>query len=53
MSEEEKFCDNDMIYNIKIRGQRDVDKCYFSVKDVTDVFDLPNLIHYLIVLPQA
>lgn len=45
----EKFVDNDSnIVEIKVVGERDVDKCYFCVKDFMDGFDLPNL-HTIII----
>lgn len=40
----EKFVDcNNQILDIEVRGQREPDKCYFKVKDVSTAFYMPNL----------
>ena len=44
LEDNEKFFDNDgNIVEIQVVGERNVDKCYFLVKDIMDGFDLPNL----------
>jgi hypothetical protein len=35
--------DEDNIIDIKVRGEREFDKCYFSVSDVAIEFDMPSL----------
>jgi len=41
---EEKFKDkNGNIIEIEVRGERKYNNCYFKVKDVGDVFNMPNL----------
>lgn len=40
----EKFVDcNNHVLDIEVRGQREPDKCYFKVKDVSTAFYMPNL----------
>jgi hypothetical protein len=40
----EKFKNKDgYIFNIEVRGERNYNKCYFLVKDISDCFELPNL----------
>ncbi len=44
LKDEEKFTDNDgNIIEIETRREREVDKIYFKVKDVSDSFMMPNL----------
>jgi hypothetical protein len=44
LKDEEKFRDNeDNIIEIETRGERDVKKIYFKVKDVANGFEMPNL----------
>lgn len=43
LDDDQKFTDGKAVYDIKIRGERDMDKCYFSVVDVGKAFELKNL----------
>jgi hypothetical protein len=44
LKENEKFFDNDSdIIEIEVRGERDIEKCYFKLEDISKGFDLPNL----------
>lgn len=43
LEDDEKFTDGEYIYDITIRGERDMDNCYFSVEDVGDLFEFKNL----------
>jgi hypothetical protein len=44
LEDEEKFRDGDgNILNIHVVGERDMDKCFFSAKDVANAFGLVNL----------
>lgn len=44
LKEEEMFKDDEgNVIDIEVRGERDVDRCYFKVEDVSNGFDLPNL----------
>ncbi len=44
IEEDEKFKDaNGQSIDITIRGEREYDKCYFRVKDVSRGFKMPNL----------
>ena len=44
LEDEEKFHDTDgNILEIETRGERDVDKIFFRVRDVMKRFDMPNL----------
>jgi len=44
LTDEEKFKDtNNNIINIEVRGEKQRDKCYFKMKDVSKGFGLPNL----------
>lgn len=44
LENEEKFKDKDgNIIEIEVRGDREYNKCYFKVKDVSDGFEMPNL----------
>lgn len=44
LNDNEKFVDvNNNVLNIEVRGERNHNKCYFKVKDVSDGFELPNL----------
>jgi len=40
----EKFKNKDRnIFNIEVRGERNYNKCYFLVKDISECFELPSL----------
>ncbi len=44
LEDHEKFHDaNGSPLEIEVRGERDADKCFFKIEDVSKVFDLPNL----------
>jgi len=43
LDEDQKFTDGENIYDIKIRGDRSIDGCYFSVNDVGKAFGLKQL----------
>ncbi len=44
LEDNEKFKDVDgKPLDIEVRGERESDKCFFKVKDVSDAFDMPNL----------
>lgn len=45
LTDDEKFKDEDgNVLNIEVRGERDENKCYFRVKDVSFEFRSPNLL---------
>jgi hypothetical protein len=49
LKENEKFFDNDgNIVEIEVRGERDIEKCYFKVSDISKGFDIKRL-HNLII----
>lgn len=44
LTKKEKFRDNDNnIIEIEVRGERDVEKCYFRVRDIQEGFNIPRL----------
>ena len=43
LKDDEQFSDDEFIYNIKMRGERKKNKCYFNAKDISNLFNLPNL----------
>jgi hypothetical protein len=44
LKDDEKFFDNDgNVVEIEVRGERDIEKCYFRVSDIGKGFDLPNI----------
>jgi hypothetical protein len=44
LENEEKFKDKDgNIIEIEVRGEREYNKCYFKVKDISNGFKMPNL----------
>ena len=44
LTNEEKFKDiNGKIIEIEVRGERKCNNCYFKVKDISNVFEMPNL----------
>lgn len=43
LKDDEQFSDDKFVYNIKMRGERDKGNCYFSVKDVGELFELKDL----------
>lgn len=49
LEDDEKFKDIDgNIYNVKVRGVRNIDECYFSVNDIGEAFGLKDLNHNII-----
>jgi hypothetical protein len=48
LDDDEKFSDGEYMYNIKIRGNRKMDECYFSVLDVGSIFKLARLKEYVV-----
>lgn len=43
LRDNEKFMKDDKIFDIEIRGVREYDKCFFRVKDISNLFNIPNL----------
>lgn len=44
LDKSEKFRDNDgNVYDIEVRGKRNVDKCFFRLEDVSDCFGIKSL----------
>jgi hypothetical protein len=44
LKDDEKFFDNDgNVVEIEVRGERDIEKCYFRVSDIGKGFDIKNL----------
>jgi hypothetical protein len=44
LKENEKFFDNDgNIVEIEVRGERDIEKCYFKLEDISKGFDIIHL----------
>mgnify|MGYP000008429430 CR=1 FL=1 len=43
LTTDEQFCDGEWTYPIEVRGKRNIDECYFSAKDVGDLFELVDL----------
>ena len=43
LDDDEKIKIDDIVYNIEIRGSRDMNGCYFKIKDISNSFDLKNL----------
>lgn len=43
LEDDQKFTDGESTYDITMRGEREMDKCYFRVKDIGSVFELKSL----------
>jgi len=43
----QKFQANGKIFEIETRGELHVDKIYFSADDISIIFDIPQLVHYI------
>ena len=48
LNDNEKFKDEyDNILDIEVRGERNVNHCYFRVKDISKCFEMPNLQNWM------
>lgn len=43
LTSDEQFCDGEWTYPIEVRGKRNIDECYFSAKDIGDLFELADI----------